>query len=104
MEEAMTQRKRSSRIAMREIEKEEARMQAKKKAEDDEKNARARRQEARMRKEEEEREKREKAREQRRIEREERGARARDRAEKRSDFFMSHFFLPWLTAYPTARV
>ena len=52
----MSQRKRSSRIAMKEIEKEEARLLARKKAEDEEKNARARRQEARVRKEEEERE------------------------------------------------
>ncbi|KAJ3734153.1 hypothetical protein DFJ43DRAFT_1130808 [Lentinula guzmanii] len=69
-EEAITQRKRSSRIALRESEKEEARLASKKKAEDEEKLSRAKRLEARQRKEEEERLKRETAREQRRKERE----------------------------------
>ncbi|KAJ3559421.1 hypothetical protein NM688_g348 [Phlebia brevispora] len=72
MDEALVHRKRSSRIAMKEIEKEEARAAAQKKAEEDEKMARVRRAEARAKKEEAEREKREKAREQRRLEREER--------------------------------
>ena len=61
MEEAMVHRKRSSRIAMKEVEKEEARLAAKKKAEEEEKMARLRRAEARAKKEEEERENREKA-------------------------------------------
>ncbi|KAJ3757319.1 hypothetical protein EV360DRAFT_46251 [Lentinula raphanica] len=69
-EEAITQRKRSSRIAIRESEKEEARLAAKRKAEAEEKMSRAKRLEARQRKEEEERVKRETAREQRRKERE----------------------------------
>ncbi|KAJ8072581.1 hypothetical protein PM082_016140 [Marasmius tenuissimus] len=70
MEEAIVHRKRSSRLAVKESEKEEARMAAIKKAEDDERNARQRRAEARQKKEEDERLKREQAREQRRKERE----------------------------------
>lgn len=70
IEEAVVHRKRSSRIALREVEKEEARLSAVRKVEEDEKMARARRQEARAKKEEAEREKREHAREQRRLERE----------------------------------
>ncbi|KAI0749906.1 hypothetical protein C8Q80DRAFT_1120027 [Daedaleopsis nitida] len=82
MEEAIVHRKRSSRIASKESEKEEARMAAKRKAEEDEKFGRARRQEARRMKEEAEREKRERARDQRAKEREEREARARAKAER----------------------
>ncbi|KAJ8456834.1 hypothetical protein ONZ45_g18560 [Pleurotus djamor] len=69
-EEAITHRKRSSRLALREIEKEEARLAAKKRADEEEKHSRARRAEARQQKEESERQRRENAREQRRMERE----------------------------------
>ncbi|KAI0364754.1 hypothetical protein BV20DRAFT_955601 [Pilatotrama ljubarskyi] len=82
IEEAIVHRKRSSRIALKESEKEEARLAAKRKAEEEEKMARAKRQEARLKKEEAERAKRERAREQRRKEREEREARARAKAER----------------------
>jgi len=84
MEEAITHRKRSSRIAVKESEKEEARLAAKKREEETERDARAHRAEARAKKEEEERAKRELAREQRRIEREEREQRAA-RMEKRRE-------------------
>ncbi|KAF8958323.1 hypothetical protein BDZ97DRAFT_60426 [Flammula alnicola] len=70
IEEALVHRKRSSRIAIRESEREEARLAAKRKQEEDEKLSRARRMEARQQKEEAERIKREKAREQRKQERE----------------------------------
>ena len=70
MEEALVQRKRSSRIAVKESEKEEARLMAKRQAEMEEKFSRARRLEARLQKEEAERERRENARERRRQERE----------------------------------
>jgi len=66
------QRKRSSRLAVRETEKEAARRHAQEKAEEDERMARTRRQETRARREEDERLARELAREQRRLEREER--------------------------------
>jgi hypothetical protein len=72
LEEALVHRKRSSRIAIKESEKEEAELAAKKKAEENEKMSRARRLEARQQKEEADREKRESAREQRRKEREQR--------------------------------
>ncbi|TFK40094.1 hypothetical protein BDQ12DRAFT_680331 [Crucibulum laeve] len=74
LEEALVHRKRSSRIAIKESEKEEALVAAKKKAEEEEKMGRARRVEARRQKEEEERIRRENAREQRRKEREAREA------------------------------
>ncbi|KAF9000745.1 hypothetical protein BDQ17DRAFT_1281976 [Cyathus striatus] len=74
LEEAISHRKRSSRIAMKESEKEEARLEAKRLAEENEKMGRERRLEARRRKEEEERLRRENAREQRRKEREAREA------------------------------
>ncbi|KDQ59209.1 hypothetical protein JAAARDRAFT_33945 [Jaapia argillacea MUCL 33604] len=76
IEEAIVHRKRSSRIAVKESAKEEARIVAQRKAEEEEKLSRARRLEARLKKEEEERERREQAREQRRREREERDQRA----------------------------
>ncbi|KAJ3809360.1 hypothetical protein F5876DRAFT_44013 [Lentinula aff. lateritia] len=82
-EESITQRKRSSRIAIRESEKEEVRLAAKKKAEDEEKMSRSKRLEARQRKEEAERIKRETAREQRRKEREEREEREAREAEEK---------------------
>jgi hypothetical protein len=78
LEEALVQRKRSSRIAVKESEKEEARLIAKRHAEMEEKFSRARRLEARLQKEEAERERRENAREQRRRERE-----AKEQEEKR---------------------
>lgn len=70
LEEALSHRKRSSRLALRENEREEARLAAKKQQEEEEKFSRTRRLEARQQKEEEERIKRENAREQRRKERE----------------------------------
>lgn len=79
IEEAIVHRKRSSRIATKESEKEEARKAALKKAEEDEKQARTRRLEARAKKEESEREKRERARELRRLEREERDHKGQER-------------------------
>ena len=75
-------RKRSSRIAIKETEKEQAREAAKKKAEEDEKQSRAKRMEARAKKEEAERQKRDKERERRRLEREEREERARQKEER----------------------
>ena len=76
MEEAVSHRKRSSRLAVKESEKEEARQAAIKKAEEEEKLSRARRLEARLKREEEERLKREAAREKRRLDREERERKA----------------------------
>lgn len=64
LEEAVTHRKRSSRIAMKEIEKEEARLLSQRKAGEAEKLSRAKRLEMRQQREEAEREKKE--REQRR--------------------------------------
>lgn len=74
MEEALNTRKRSSRLAVRENEKEAARAAAQKKAEEDALNARTRRLEARAQREQEERERREKDREERRAAREARVA------------------------------
>ncbi|KAK0204592.1 hypothetical protein DFS33DRAFT_1258860 [Desarmillaria ectypa] len=74
IEEAVVHRKRSSRIAIKESVREEARLAIAKKAEEEEKMGRARRAEARQQKEEEARQKRENAREQRRKEREAREA------------------------------
>ncbi|KAG6853957.1 hypothetical protein C0991_012103 [Blastosporella zonata] len=68
---AITQRKRSSRLLLRQSEKEEAEVAERKRREELEKNSRAMRQEARAKKEEEDRERREMARELRRREREE---------------------------------
>ncbi|KAJ6549187.1 hypothetical protein B0H10DRAFT_2129091 [Mycena sp. CBHHK59/15] len=70
LEEAIVHRKRSSRIANKESEKEEARMLAKQKAEVLEKKTRAQRLVARLAKEDADRERREVAREQRRREKE----------------------------------
>ncbi|KAJ7454864.1 hypothetical protein FB451DRAFT_1049218 [Mycena latifolia] len=70
LEEAIVHRKRSSRIANKESEKEEARLLAQQKAEVAEKKNRAQRLEARLAKEEAERERREAAREQRRRDKE----------------------------------
>ncbi|KAI0084113.1 hypothetical protein BDY19DRAFT_997962 [Irpex rosettiformis] len=70
IEEAVVHRKRSSRIALKESEKEQARAEALRKAEEEDKLSRARRLETRAKREEAEREKREQAREQRRQERE----------------------------------
>lgn len=74
IEEALIHRKKSSRLAIRESEREEARLAAKMRQEEEEKMSRARRLEARQQKEEAERLRREKAREQRREEREAREA------------------------------
>ena len=81
-EEAILNRKRSSRIAIKESEKEEARRVAQRMAEDEERLARERRIEARAKKEEEEKLAREKAREQRRKEREEREENLRMKRER----------------------
>ena len=83
LEAALVQRKRSSRIALKESEREEARLAAKRKQEEEEKQSRARRLEARLQKEEAERIKRENAREQRRKERE-----AREEARKASSTYV----------------
>ena len=69
---AVTQRKRSSRLLLRQSEREEAEAAARKLAEEGERHSRARRAEARQRKEEADRERREAVREERRREREER--------------------------------
>ena len=98
IEEAIVHRKRSSRIAIKESEKEEARVLAKKKAEDEEKLARTRRIEARAKKEEAERAKREQAREQRRLEREDRERRAQAKEEKRQKCVVSASLL--FTSHP----
>ncbi|KAF8802419.1 hypothetical protein BYT27DRAFT_7112212 [Phlegmacium glaucopus] len=74
LEEALIHRKRSSRIASKESEREETRLATKKKQEDEAKLTRARRMEARLQKEEAGRLKRETAREQRRKEREDAGS------------------------------
>ncbi|KAG6900082.1 hypothetical protein C0993_003432 [Termitomyces sp. T159_Od127] len=66
---AITLRKRSSRLMLRQVEKEEAEAAERKRRDELERNSRARRLEARIKKEEEEREKRELAREMRRRER-----------------------------------
>jgi len=76
LEEAVSQRKRSSRLAIKENEKEEARLAVLKKAEEEEKLGRVRRLEARQKREEEERMRREAAREKRRVDREERERKA----------------------------
>ncbi|KIK94218.1 hypothetical protein PAXRUDRAFT_143337 [Paxillus rubicundulus Ve08.2h10] len=70
MEEAVVHRKRSSRIAIKEIEKKEERAEMRRRVEEEEKMSRTRRLEARQQKEQAEQLKRENAREQRRKERE----------------------------------
>lgn len=95
LEEALVHRKRSSRIAIKESEKEEAELAARKQAEDDEKMSRARRLEARQRKEEAEREKRETAREQRRREREQRELQAQQGSKRRRDARFFNFMALW---------
>ncbi|KAI9451079.1 hypothetical protein BJY52DRAFT_1125459 [Lactarius psammicola] len=90
LEEAVSQRKRSSRLAVKENEKEEARLAAIKKAEEEEKLSRARRLEARQKREEEERLKREAAREKRRLDREERERKAQAGAERQWVIFLRH--------------
>jgi len=80
-EEAVVHRKRSSRIALKESEKEQELLVAKRRAEEDEKMSRARRAEARRQKDEAERIKRENAREHRRKEREAKLAEANTRYE-----------------------
>jgi hypothetical protein len=69
---AVTQRKRSSRLLLRQFEREESEAAARKLVEEEERHSRARRAEARHQKEEADRERRETAREARRKEREER--------------------------------
>jgi site-specific DNA-cytosine methylase len=93
LEEAVSHRKRSSRLAVKENEKEEARQAAIKKAEEEEKLSRARRLEARLKREEEERLKREVAREKRRLDREERERKAQTGAEQQCVIFFWHNFV-----------
>jgi hypothetical protein len=90
MEEAVSQRKRSSRLAIKETEKEEARLAALRKAEEEEKLSRVRRLEARQKREEEERLKREAAREKRRLDREERERNGRAREEEQWVIFLEY--------------
>lgn len=92
IEEAVVHRKRSSRIAVKESEKEEQRMAAKKRAEEEEKMARAKRQETRLKKEEAERAKRERARDQRRKERDDREARMKAKAERAERYVLMRFY------------
>ncbi len=90
MEEAVSQRKRSSRLAIKETEKEEARLAELRKAEEEEKLSRVRRLEARQKREEEERLKREAAREKRRLDREERERNPRAREEEQWVIFLEY--------------
>ncbi|KXN84561.1 hypothetical protein AN958_12307 [Leucoagaricus sp. SymC.cos] len=85
LEDALVHRKRSSRIAMKESEREEARLVKLREAEEAEKMSRARRLEARRQREEEERLKREQAREQRRKEREARELRRQAEMEQQNE-------------------
>jgi hypothetical protein len=91
MEEAISQRKRSSRLAIKENEKEEARLSSLRKAEEEEKLSRVRRLEARQKREEEERLKREAAREKRRLDREERERKAQAREEEEEERWVPLF-------------
>jgi hypothetical protein len=91
MEEAISQRKRSSRLAIKENEKEEARLASLRKVEEEEKLSRVRRLEARQKREEEERLKREAAREKRRLDREERERRAQAREEEEEERWVALF-------------
>lgn len=96
MEEAVVHRKRSSRIAMKEIEKEEERAATRKRLEEEEKMSRARRLEARQQREHAERLRRENAREQRRKERElqeQQEAREADSRFGRCSCFMFHVLI-----------
>jgi len=86
MEEAVVHRKRSSRIAMKEVEKEEERAAMRKRLEEEEKTSRARRLETRQQKEHAERLRRENAREQRRKERELQEQRSAETREADSKF------------------
>ncbi|EPQ54130.1 hypothetical protein GLOTRDRAFT_139515 [Gloeophyllum trabeum ATCC 11539] len=76
LEEAIVHRKRSSRIATKESVREQARMEAERRAEEEKALARAKRAEARQKQEEESRRRREEARERRRKEREEKEQKA----------------------------
>jgi flagellar biosynthesis GTPase FlhF len=86
LEDAVVHRKRSSRIAIKESEKEEARMIAKKRADEEEKLSRTKRLKARLEKEEGDRAMRESAREQRKRERE---AKERQQLQKLEEGFVS---------------
>ena len=91
LEEAISQRKRSSRLAIKETEKEEARLSSLRKAEEEEKLSRVRRLEARQKREEEERLKREAAREKRRLDREGRERKAQAREEEEEERWVTSF-------------
>jgi len=93
LDEAVVHRKRSTRIALKELGKEEERQARKKREEEDEKMSRARRFEARQKKEEEERLRRENAREKRRKERELREEQIADEDEVQLRFFFLFFRL-----------
>lgn len=86
IEDAVVHRKRSSRIAMRETEREEERAAMRKRTEEEEKMSRARRLEARQQREQVERLRRENAREQRRKEREIRDQQSTETHEAESKF------------------
>ena len=83
----MVHRKRSSRIAIKESEKEEAELAARKKQEENEKLSRTRRLEARQQREAAEREKKENAREHRRRERELREQQSRSETHGQTRYF-----------------
>ncbi|KZT19238.1 hypothetical protein NEOLEDRAFT_1183554 [Neolentinus lepideus HHB14362 ss-1] len=82
LEEAIVHRKRSSRIAFKESAREQARMEAEKRMEEEKALARARRAEARQKQEEEARTRREEARERRRREKEEKEEKGKEEEEK----------------------
>jgi flagellar biosynthesis GTPase FlhF len=90
LEEAIVHRKRSSRIAIKESEKEEARAIARKKAEEEAQMSRARRLQARQEKEEADRLRRESAREERRKEREEKEMKQAQKQESEEKFVCSY--------------
>lgn len=93
MENALVHRKKSSRIALRESEKEEARLTARRQAEEKEKMSRSRRLEVRKQREEEERLRREQGREQRRKEREARESRRQAELEELVSIYQDYFSL-----------
>jgi hypothetical protein len=91
MESALVHRKRSSRIALIESEKEEARLTARRHAEEKEKMSRSRRLEVRKQREEEERLRREQGRELRRKEREARELRRQTELEELVSIYWDYF-------------
>lgn len=99
LDEAVVHRKRSTRIALKELGKEEERQARKKREVEEEKMSRARRLEVRQKKEEDERLRRENAREKRRKEREQREEQiAEEEVQLRFFFFLFLYlsFLPFI--------